>query len=86
MSNPTYKGTVLSMHVKCSDMYSHVIRNETGILSEYSGYVPSIVPNEFGDYLTLDVDPYTGRILNWKPFRKAKQPRLKNGRFTSRRS
>ena len=73
MPKPTYKGTVLEISAKCSDLWSHTVRNDQGILSEYSGYVPSFMPGEhWGDYVTLDIDPYTGRILNWKKWRKAK--------------
>jgi hypothetical protein len=64
--------TVLSISAKCSDMYSHQLHRLDGKIVEYSGYVPSIVPNEYGDYLTLDIDPYTGTILNWKKWKRAK--------------
>jgi hypothetical protein len=27
----------------------------------------------FGDYVMLDIDPYTGKILDWKKWKKAKK-------------
>jgi hypothetical protein len=77
-TKPSYKGTVLSVSAKCSDLWSHTVVNETGIVSEYSGYVPSFMPGQhWGDYVELDIDPYTGKILNWSPWRKAKKRRTK---------
>lgn len=68
------KGPVLSISAKCSDLYSHTVYDKRGkVYREYSGYVPSFFPGEhWGDYLLLDIDPYTGRILNWKPWKRAK--------------
>lgn len=71
---PSYKGTILEVTAKCSDLWSHRVINDTGVQSEYSGYVPSFMPGEhYGDYVCLEIDPYTGKILNWKPWRKAKK-------------
>ena len=71
-----YKGhTVLSIAAKCSDLYDHTIYTKEGdIYREYSGYVPSFMPGEhYGDYIMLDINPYTGQILNWKPWKQAKK-------------
>lgn len=80
-SNKPYIGkkTVLSICAKTSDLYSHTIYKKDGtIYREYSGYVPSFMPDEhFGDYVMLDIEPYTGKILNWKPWKKAKKKRVK---------
>lgn len=75
MNNYIGKKTVLSISAKCSDMYSHTIYTKTGEkYREYDGYVPSFMPGEhFGDYLMLDIDPYTGQILNWKKWKRAKK-------------
>lgn len=57
----------LSISAKCSDLFSATlsgIPNHDNI--EYYGYVPPCVPNDYGDYVTLDIDPETGMILNWK--------------------
>lgn len=64
---------VLSITAKCSDSYAHTIYTKEGKLyREYNGYVPSFMPGKhFGDYLLLDIDPYTGKILNWKKWKKA---------------
>ena len=71
--------TVLSISAKCSDLYSHTIYGRDGnVYREYSGYVPSFMPDEhYGDYIMLDIDPYTGRILNWKNWKRAKSKRIK---------
>jgi hypothetical protein len=72
-----HKDATLSITAKCSDLYSHTIYTKTGeVYREYSGYVPSFMPGEhFGDYIILDINPYTGKILNWKPWKRAKRRR-----------
>jgi len=64
---PTYKNTVLSITAKCRDLYSHTISNNEGMNVGYNGYVPSFFPNSYSGngYIELDIDPYTGQILNW---------------------
>ena len=71
--------TVLSISAKCSDLYSHTIYRKDGtIQASYDGYVPSFFPEEhFGDYLMLDIDPYTGKILNWNPWKRASKSKQK---------
>lgn len=78
MSNP-YKKTYIAISAKCSDMFSHTIYTKTGeVYREYSGYVPSYMPDQhFGDYVMLDIDPYTGKILNWKPWKRSKKSKAK---------
>lgn len=68
----------LSVCAKVSDNYSHTIYTASGkVYRQYDGYVPNFFPGEhFGDYLLLDIDPYTGRILNWKPWKRAKRKRV----------
>lgn len=74
MSRYIGKQTVLQISAKCSDMYSHTIYSKTGeVYRSYDGYVPSFMPGEhYGDYVMLDIDPYTGKILNWKKWKRAK--------------
>ena len=62
------KAKVIRINAKCSDMFSASIVDETGkTLKEYDGYVPRFFPGEhFGDYIELDIELETGRILNWK--------------------
>ena len=34
---------------------------------EYDGYVPDFFPGKhYGDYVQLEIDADTGKILNWK--------------------
>lgn len=71
--------TVLSISAKCSDLYSHTLTKKDGSKVYYDGYVPSFFPDDhFGDYIILDIDPYTGRILNWKNWKHARKTRSKN--------
>jgi hypothetical protein len=73
------KKTILSITAKCSDMYSHSLQKRDGTTIDYDGYVPSFMPGEhFGDYVMLDIDPYTGLILNWKKWKRAKTTKLKD--------
>jgi hypothetical protein len=67
--------TRLCISAKCSDMYSHTIYDKNGeVYRTYDGYVPSFMPGQhFGDYIELEINPYTGKILNWKPWKKAKK-------------
>ena len=67
--------TMLRISAKCSDLFSHTIYDKNGnVYREYDGYVPSYMPGEhYGDYVMLDIDPYTGLILNWKKWKRAKK-------------
>jgi hypothetical protein len=67
----------ISISAKCSDLFSATL-TETGALNEhvsnkeYSGYVPDFFPGQhYGDYVQLDIEIETGRILNWKKPTKA---------------
>jgi hypothetical protein len=58
---------VISICVKCSDMFSAHINVMGQTPWEYSGYVPNWFPDEhYGDYVMLDIDLASGRIINWK--------------------
>lgn len=62
---------------KCSDLcsirYFDENRNEVG---ERDGYVPDFFPEEhYGDFIELEIDIATGKILNWK---KPTQKELKD--------
>lgn len=36
-------------------------------IGEYAGYVPEFFPGQhWGDYIELDIELATGKILNWK--------------------
>ena len=77
-SSATYKGTILSVTAKCKDLYSHTITNDEGMNVDYHGYVPSFFPNSYSGnrYIELEIDPYTGVILNWKKWKKAKKKKM----------
>lgn len=70
---------IIRVCAKCSDMWSHEVIGAKGqTLSSYSGYVPSFMPGEhFGDYIMIDIDPYTGKIVDWKPWKRAKKSNRK---------
>lgn len=59
---------IIKFCAKCSDMFSATIHDKDGKkLFEYDGYVPDFFPDEhYGDYVILDIDLETGKILNWK--------------------
>lgn len=55
------------IHMKCRDEFEGTLLDQNGeTLKEYEGYVPSFFPGlHYGDYLLLDIDIDTGKILNW---------------------
>ena len=63
----------ISMCAKCSDLFSASLIDDNGkTIGEYEGYVPDFFPEKhYGDYVELDIDIETGKILNWnKPTKK----------------
>lgn len=58
---------VLSLHLKVCDEFTATLKDDRGeTLLDYEGYVPGFMPGEhFGDYVQLDIDIDTGKILNW---------------------
>ena len=58
---------ILKMSAKCSDLFQATLEENGKEIVTYSGYVPDFMPNEhWGDYVQLDIDIDTGKILNWK--------------------
>lgn len=58
------KPLVISICAKCSDMFSATTNDGRS----YDGYVPNFFPGDhFGDYVELEIDAETGKILNWNP-------------------
>jgi hypothetical protein len=54
---------IISISVKCSDMFYASLDNGR----VYDGYVPNFFPGEHcGDYVMLDIELATGKIVNWK--------------------
>lgn len=60
---------VIMIDAKCSDMCSTSILDSEGkILAGGSGYVPNFMPGpHYGDYIVLEIDLETGKLLNWTP-------------------
>lgn len=62
---------IIRMSAKCSDMCNLQLVNDDGTLKgDSNDYVPVWLPNStvehYGDYVELDIDVATGKILNWK--------------------
>lgn len=60
---------IISISAKCSDMFSASFKDDKSF-KEFDGYVPEWFPNSkvehYGDYVQLDIDIDTGKIINWK--------------------
>lgn len=55
------------IHLKCRDEFTMRVDDADGdVLKHYEGYVPSVVPGDYGDYLNLVIDVETGMIKNWR--------------------
>jgi hypothetical protein len=60
---------VLKIYCKVTDRFGASLVDQNGeeIYDQDDGYVPGFMPGDhYGDYLILDVDLDTGKILNWK--------------------
>jgi hypothetical protein len=60
---------VLKIHCKVCDNFTAGLVDQNGdsIHFQDDGYVPGFMPGpHYGDYLILDIDLDTGRVLNWK--------------------
>lgn len=62
------KAKVAKVVAKCSDLCYVELTDENGkTVATHNGYVPEFMPGEhYGDYVEIDIDLATGRILNWK--------------------
>lgn len=72
---------IITVTAKCSDLCHVDVKDIEGTtLAEAHGYVPAFMPGEhYGDYVMIDIDVKTGRILNWKVPSKAQIARdIKN--------
>ncbi len=60
---------VIQVHCKIRDEGSYILKDQDGEeICCKDGYVPDFFPgNHHGDYLILDIDIETGKILNWVP-------------------
>jgi len=72
---PTGKPAVIKISAKCVDLCWMALAdaNRREIGEAHNGHVPDFMPEDHdGDYVMLDIDIETGRILNWKkPTKKA---------------
>jgi hypothetical protein len=68
----------IRISAKCSDLFAALLCDGDKIIGEYGGYVPAWLPNlqteHYGDYVTLEIDIETGKIIGWK---KPTQAQLK---------
>jgi len=64
----------ISICAPCSDRFDMSVIDTNGkCIANYDGYVPSFIPNSYGDYVDMNIDIETGRILNWRnPIRDRK--------------
>jgi hypothetical protein len=47
-------------------MFSAHLLKDGRVIGQYEGYVPEFMPgNHFGDYIELEIDIETGKIINW---------------------
>jgi hypothetical protein len=69
---------VLSIVAKCSDRCCASLQTKDGqVVFDYDGYVPELMPGEpYGDYIEIDIELATGKILNWKKPSQAKIKRF----------
>jgi len=60
--------TTLEITAKCSDLCGVTAKGiGNGVIAEGDGYVPGFMPDEhYGDYVMLEIEVATGKILNWK--------------------
>lgn len=53
----------ITISAKCSDLFSASLDDGRS----YDGYVPDFFPGQhWGDYVQLEIELATGKILNWK--------------------
>lgn len=66
--NKPGKPAVLRISAKCSDLCWMALDDADGNkIGEHDGYVPGWMPGEhYGDYVMLDIDIETGRIIDWQ--------------------
>ena len=57
---------ILKISAKCDDCCIATLVDNGKVLKRKNGYVPALMPYEGGDYVDIDIDVTTGRILNWK--------------------
>lgn len=58
--------TIVAITAKCNDLISWGFRTPDFQSPNYEGQIPDIGIGG-GDYIQLQIDAETGKILNWKP-------------------
>jgi hypothetical protein len=60
---------ILSISAKCSDLCSSQYKDKNGKITKSNdyAYVPDDINIGGGDYVEMDIDTETGKIVNWKP-------------------
>lgn len=58
----------MTINIKVRDEFSCTFYDHRGgVVREYNGYVPGFMPGDhYGDYLELEINLETGKILNWR--------------------
>ena len=58
----------IQVHAKVCDSGCYTLKDQNGKdIASRDDYVPSFFPEEhYGDYIILDIELETGKILNWK--------------------
>lgn len=65
--NDIFKGKIF-VGGKCSDMAWYYINNENGeTVKDGEGYAPYIKGVSDGDYIEIEVDNETGKVIGWVP-------------------
>ena len=62
------KTTTIKVTAKCSDQcyIEHFDKDGNNTREDRDDYVPDYFPEEhYGDYIELEIDVATGKILNW---------------------
>lgn len=59
---------IMKISAKCSDMFcASLVVDGKQVGEDYDGYVPNFFPGDhYGDYVQLNIDVDTGKIINWK--------------------
>jgi hypothetical protein len=62
------KATTLRISAKCNDLFAASLLDKVGhCFGELDGYVPRGLGIGGGDYVNLNIDLATGKILDWVP-------------------
>ncbi len=63
--------TTIQFTAKCSDMFGARLREDGKFVGEHNGYVPRFMGLGGDDYVEMEIDIDTGKILDWKKPTKA---------------